>query len=86
MTAARLTTTDIIVAREMAVAGVGIAMLTHAVCDTEVKTGRLIRVLPEWRIPPVVISAIFLERRHMPLRIRVFVDLLANAMQTPGAA
>ena len=84
VTAARLTTTDIIVAREMAVAGVGVAMLTHAVCDSEVKTGRLIRVLPEWRIPPVVISAIFLERRHMPLRIRAFIDLLANAMQSPS--
>jgi DNA-binding transcriptional LysR family regulator len=37
-------------------------------------------VLPQWHIPPVVISATFLERRHMPLRIRAFIDLMAQAI------
>jgi DNA-binding transcriptional LysR family regulator len=32
-----LTTTDIVVAREMAVAGVGLAMLTHPICEADVK-------------------------------------------------
>jgi DNA-binding transcriptional LysR family regulator len=76
-----LTTTDIVVAKEMAVAGVGIAMLTHPICEADVRAGRLIQVLPEWRIPPVVISATFLERRHMPQRIRVFIDLMVNAIR-----
>jgi DNA-binding transcriptional LysR family regulator len=76
-----LTTTDIVVAREMAVAGVGIAMLTHAICEADVSAGRLIQVLPEWRIPPVVLSATFLERRHLPQRIRVFIDLMVNAIR-----
>ena len=78
----RLTTSDIIVAREMAVAGVGIAMLTQAVCEAEVKAGRLVRLLPQWRIPPVVIAAMFLERRYMPLRIRAFIDLMAEAIRS----
>jgi DNA-binding transcriptional LysR family regulator len=76
-----LTTTDIVVAREMAVAGVGLAMLTHPICEADVKAGRLIQLLPGWRIPPVVISATFLERRHMPQRIRVFIDLMVNAIR-----
>jgi DNA-binding transcriptional LysR family regulator len=78
----RLRTSDIIVAREMAVAGVGIAMLTHAVCEAEVKAGRLIRLLPQWRIPPVVVVAMFLDRRHMPLRTRALIDLMAQAIRT----
>jgi DNA-binding transcriptional LysR family regulator len=83
-----LTTTDIVVAKEMAVAGVGIAMLTNAICEADVKAGRLIQVLPEWPIPPVVISATFLERRHMPQRVRAFIDLMVNAINTvaPHAA
>jgi DNA-binding transcriptional LysR family regulator len=80
--APRLRTSDIIVAREMAVAGVGIAMLTHAVCDAEVKAGRLVRLLPQWRIPPVVVVAMFLDRRHMPLRTRALIDLMAQAIRT----
>ena len=78
----RLRTSDIIVAREMAVAGVGIAMLTHAVCEAEVKAGRLVRLLPQWRIPPVVVVAMFLDRRHMPLRTRALIDLMAQAIRT----
>ena len=77
----RMTTTDIIVAREMAVAGVGIAMLTHALCGRELQAGRLVRVLPQLSIPPVVIAALFPERRHMPLRIRAFIDLMAQAVR-----
>ncbi|HVY80350.1 MAG TPA: LysR family transcriptional regulator [Steroidobacteraceae bacterium] len=76
----RMTVSDIIAAREMAVAGIGFAMLTHAVCESEVQSGRLVRVLPDWHIPPVAISATFLERRHMPLRIRAFIDMLAQAI------
>ena len=78
----RMTTSDIIVAREMALAGVGIAMLTHAVCKSDVNAGRLLRVLPDWGIPPVIVAAMFLERRHVPVRIRAFIDLMAEAMQS----
>ena len=81
-----LTTTDIVVAKEMAIAGVGVAMLARPICETEVRAGRLVQILPQWRIPPVAISAMFLERRHMPLRIRAFIDLMVLAMRNEGVA
>jgi DNA-binding transcriptional LysR family regulator len=77
----RLVTTDIMVAREMAICGLGIAMLTHAVSEADVSAGRLIRVLPQWDLPPVVVAAMFLERRHMPVRTRAFIDLIAQAIR-----
>lgn len=84
----RMTTTDIVLAREMTLAGVGIAMLTHALCAEDVRAGRLVRVLPEMTIPPVSISAIYLERRYLPLRIRMFIDTMAEviAASTPPVA
>lgn len=78
----RMTVSEIIAAREMVIAGVGCGILTHAVCEAEVKAKRLVRVLPDWQIPPVAISATFLERRHMPVRIRAFIDMLAHAIRT----
>ncbi len=81
-----LTTTDIVVAKEMALAGVGVAMLARPICEMEVRTGRLVQLLPHWQIPPVAISATFLERRHMPLRIRAFIDLMVSAMRNEGVA
>lgn len=78
--APRLTTTDIVLAREMALEGVGIAMLTHALCGNDVQRGRLVPVLPKMAIPPVSISAIYLERRYLPLRIRLFIDTISEAI------
>ncbi len=82
----RLTTTDIVVAKEMAVAGVGIAMLARPICESDVHAGRLVQVLPHWQIPPVAISATFLERRHMPVRIRAFIDLMVSAQRSHGGS
>ena len=85
--AARMRVTDIVIAREMAAAGVGVAMLTHAACAAEVQAGRLVRALPDWSLPTVPVSATFLERRHLPRRIRAFIDQMAEAIkgQPPGA-
>ena len=74
-----LITTDIAVAREMAVAGVGIVMLAHVACEAEVRNGQLVPLLPEVSLPPALVTAVFLERRHMPLRIRTFIDFLVHA-------
>jgi DNA-binding transcriptional LysR family regulator len=77
----RMTVTDIISARDMTIAGIGFSILTHAVCEAVVRAGRLIRALPDWQIPPVTISAMFLERRHMPLRIRALIDMLVQGIE-----
>jgi DNA-binding transcriptional LysR family regulator len=79
----RMTVSDIIASREMILAGLGCGILTHAVCDAEVKSKRLVRLLPDWQIPPVPLSVTFLERRHMPVRIRAFIDMLAEAIGKP---
>jgi DNA-binding transcriptional LysR family regulator len=77
----RMTVTDVIIAHEMAVAGLGCAILTHALSEADVAAGRLVRVLPDWKIPPVLVAATFLERRHVPLRIRAFLDLVGEQMR-----
>jgi len=79
--APRVRTTDIVVAREMALADLGVAMLAEPVCAADVKAARLLRVLHEWPVPPVLVTAMYLERRLLPLRIRVFIDLVAEAMR-----
>ncbi len=67
--APRMTVSDIIAAHRYDRGGNRIQHPHHAVCEAEVRAGRLVRVLPDWQIPPVTITAMFLERRRMPLRI-----------------
>jgi DNA-binding transcriptional LysR family regulator len=81
----RMTATDVVVAREMVLAGLGCAILTHVMSEAEVKAKRLVRVLPGWQIPPVLMSATFLERRHLPQRIRAFLDLIVQQIHRTGA-
>lgn len=68
---------DIVTARDLALSGLGIALLPHAFCRRDVLAGKLVPVLPKWKIPPLVPSATYLERRYMPLRIRAFLDTIA---------
>ncbi len=82
----RMRVTDIVMAREMAAAGVGLAILTEAVCIAQVRSGQLVRALPGWRLPPIPVSATFLERRHLPRRIRVLLDQMVLAMQAQSAS
>jgi LysR family transcriptional regulator AphB len=77
-----MTSTDIVVVHEMVVAGLGCAIMTHTLSDSGVRSGRLVRVLADWRIPAVPVVAMFQERRHLPQRIRTLIDLLAQAIQT----
>ncbi len=85
-----LVVNDLEVACDAAVAGVGIARLPAIVCREAVATGRL-RVLfgPE---PAMLRSvyAVYPSRRHLPAKVRLFVDALAALVKpmlplNPGA-
>lgn len=69
---------DIVIAHELAVAGVGIAMLPHAICRRDVADGSLVQLLNAWRIPPLIPAASYLERRYLPHRVRALLELIAT--------
>jgi DNA-binding transcriptional LysR family regulator len=72
------------VLRDAAIAGLGIALHStwHVVDD--LRAGRLKQVLPQYRIAESGIWALMPQRRLVPLRVRVFVDFLAEKLgETP---
>ncbi len=62
---------------QLAEAGVGIAGIDDLFARDGLASGRLQRVLRDWRLPPTACWAVFPERRLMPLRTRVFLEALA---------
>jgi len=69
----------------MAVAGVGITAVGDHFAQAHVERGELLRVLPGWCLPPAACWAVFPERRLMPLRTRVFLDAMGQALAScPG--
>jgi DNA-binding transcriptional LysR family regulator len=68
---------DIVIAHELATAGVGVAILPHAICRRDVAEGKLVQLLSTWQIPPLIPAATYLERRYLPVRIRALLELIA---------
>lgn len=64
------------VLREWALAGMGLAWRSLWEVGADLRWGRLVSVLDEWAPPPVGIYAVVPQRRHLPLRIRLFIELL----------
>lgn len=56
--------------------GAGITAVSDHYVAPDVKSGVLVRVLPEWRMPEADGWAVFPGRRLMPAKTRAFLDML----------
>ena len=72
------------VLHEWALAGKGLAWRSIWEIGSDLKSGRLVSVLDDFAAPPMGIYALFPQRRHLPLRVRLFVDQLKNTFGDPG--
>jgi DNA-binding transcriptional LysR family regulator len=73
------------VARELAVAGMGLAILPNVMCKNDVKSSRLVRVLPNWEGAAVQASALMLSRKGIPNKVRAFLDFLSDRLSADSA-
>lgn len=67
----------------LACAGAGIAAVSDHYAMPYERSGELIRVLPDWSLPPAPAWAVFPGRRLMPARTRVFLDALEAEFSGP---
>jgi DNA-binding transcriptional LysR family regulator len=66
------------VLHDWALAGKGLAWRSMWEVGPEIRAGRLCTVLDHHAAPGNDIHAVFAQRRHLPLRIRAFVDFLRH--------
>lgn len=71
------------VLHEWALAGMGLAWRSVWEVGEDLRWGRLVSVLDDLATPPVGIHAVFPQRRHLPLRVRLFIDLLKDNYGRP---
>ncbi|PTU69601.1 LysR substrate-binding domain-containing protein [Chromobacterium haemolyticum] len=79
----RLMTDDLIVLRDAAIAGLGVAALPELVCHEALQTGQLVRLLPDYDIPWGILHAAFPTRRGLLPAVRAFIDFLATELIPP---
>ena len=75
--------TDGAVLHEWCLEGHGLAWRSMWEVGDDLAAGRLVEVLAEFSAPPVGIHAVFAQRKHMPLRLRLWVDYLKDCFADP---
>ncbi len=65
-------------------AGHGIAWRSTWEVQTEIASGALVAVLEDFAAPPNGIYAVYPQRKHLPLRVRLWVDCLKEHYGRPG--
>ena len=63
-----------------ALAGLGIARLSVNYCEAEIAQGRLVRVLPDFPLPPLRVFALLPDRRLQPRKVRAFMEAIESMM------
>lgn len=71
------------VLHEWACMGKGLAWRSMWEVGADLAAGRLVSVLDEFAAPPIGIYAVFPQRKHLSLRVRLFIDLLKNTYGNP---
>lgn len=79
---ARLRVNNAEAMRTAALGGIGIAPLPLWAIADELAAGTLRLVLPQWRPPASAIQAVYASSRHLPARVRVFMDYLEAELAT----
>ena len=71
------------VLHDWCLAGYGIAWRSTWEVESEIAAGRLVALLEDFAAPPNGIYAVFPQRKHLPLRVRLWIDFLKHHYSQP---
>ena len=73
---ARIRADNSSVLQAFALTGQGVAILPDWLIEEDLRTGRLVHLLPEWQLSRQGVYALYPDTRHLPLKVRVFIDFM----------
>jgi DNA-binding transcriptional LysR family regulator len=68
-------------ARAVALGGQGIIWQPTFLIGADLRAGRLVQVLQDYRLPDIDIQAVYPSRRHLSAKVRVMIDFLVEAFK-----
>ena len=66
--------------RRLAIEDGGIIVQPAFIVADDIAAGRLIQVLPDWTLGEFALYAVYLSRRHLSAKVRVFIDYLVEQL------
>jgi DNA-binding transcriptional LysR family regulator len=80
----RLDCSDGQVLHDWCLQGLGVAWRSTWEVEGDLAAGRLVGVLAEFAAPPNGIYAVFPQRKHLPLRVRLWIDFIKQRYGDPA--
>ncbi|NLO79159.1 MAG: LysR family transcriptional regulator [Xanthomonadaceae bacterium] len=71
------------VLRLAALAGEGIVVQPSFIVGDDLLSGRLVPLLQDYALPPLKVYAVYPGRRHLPAKVRLFIEFLKAAWGEP---
>jgi DNA-binding transcriptional LysR family regulator len=72
----RVSVADPMLNHQLAIAGVGLALLAQSVVQMDINQGRLVRVLPDWEPESIEFHALYSSRLNSSPKVRAFLHFL----------
>lgn len=69
---------DLLMLADLASQNCGVSLLPDTIVSEYVRTGRLVRVLPDWKAPHGIFHAVYPSRRGQLPAVRVFIEYLVK--------
>jgi DNA-binding transcriptional LysR family regulator len=80
-----LCTNNVAIIRDAILAGVGAAWLPDYVIGDELRDGRLVRLLPETKLPPIRVFGIMPKQARQTASVRAVLDILGASLRAQAA-
>ncbi|QRM53226.1 LysR family transcriptional regulator [Sinorhizobium sp. BG8] len=81
----RLQANNAVMVHRAAIAGAGLAVLSHILAVPDIAAGRLVSLLPEFPPARLPIHVVYPSRRNLPLRVRAVLDFLTELVREDPA-
>jgi len=69
----------------LAALGAGVAAVPELLARAEAQRSPLVRVLPDWSLPPEPAAVVFPGRKLMPAKTRAFIDMVRQAFEADAS-
>lgn len=76
----RLSTDSIYVARNAALAGLGVVVVSSWTVTEDIAQGRLVELVSDWQVAPLPVHLVYPWARYYPTRLRQFLELMKKVM------
>ncbi len=76
----RMRTDSLHALRHAALAGLGTALVSAWVVQEDLRSGRLVHLVPGWHASPLPVHLVYPPARHQPARLRAFLEAMRVAI------